>query len=67
MQPGVGVTLQLDSSSLDVVLHETTSQDLLLDLGPPLRKYWKEDDRMAKMWGSVANGKSAEGDEGSCQ
>lgn len=25
---------------------------MLLDLGPPLRKYWREDDRLDRVWGA---------------
>ncbi|KAF9008988.1 hypothetical protein BDQ17DRAFT_1275311 [Cyathus striatus] len=32
--------------SLHIRIGETTAQDLLVDLGPPLRTYYKEDDRM---------------------
>lgn len=38
------------SFPLEIVIGETTSQDLLLDLGPPLRKFWKADERMKRMW-----------------
>lgn len=41
----------MSDGTVEVVLNETSAQDLLLDLGPPLRKYWKEDDRMDRMWG----------------
>jgi hypothetical protein len=34
-----------------IILGHTTSQDLLLELGPPLRKYFKEDERISKVWG----------------
>jgi hypothetical protein len=44
------------------MLGETTGQDLLLDLGPPLRKFWKEDDRMARMWGA-----DSEAHDGECR
>jgi hypothetical protein len=40
---------------IDVVIGETTSQDILLDLGPPLRKFVKEDDRMERIWGSESS------------
>lgn len=45
-----------------MVLHETTGQDLLLDLGTPLRKFWKEDDRLERVWrnGHSSNGSTAE-------
>ena len=53
---------------LDLSFASTTSQDLLLDLGPPIRKYWKEDDRMARTWG-LQDGARAEHDEvdGDCE
>jgi hypothetical protein len=35
----------------EIIIGQTTGQDLLLDLGPPLRKFWKEDDRMERIWG----------------
>ncbi|KAK4684206.1 hypothetical protein P7C73_g5990, partial [Tremellales sp. Uapishka_1] len=53
VKPNQGVTIQLPDP-LDIVIHQTTAQDLLLDLGPPLRKFWKEDDRLQKMWGGEA-------------
>lgn len=40
---------------VEVKIGETTSQDILLDLGPPLRKYIKEDDRMERIWGEQEN------------
>ena len=46
---------------LPIALGETTSQDLLLDLGPPLRKFYKEDNRLQRMWGMTSN------DQGSCE
>lgn len=49
-QPGKGVTLDF-GRQVDIVLGETTAQDLLLDVGTPLRKYWKEDDRLDRVWG----------------
>ncbi|WVQ99464.1 hypothetical protein IAU59_006599 [Kwoniella sp. CBS 9459] len=52
LQPNLGVTLALDAEQvIEVVIGQTTAQDLSLDLGPPLRKFWKEDDRLEKMWG----------------
>ncbi|KAK8864448.1 hypothetical protein IAR55_001697 [Kwoniella newhampshirensis] len=52
VQPNKGVILTLSGEdNLEIVIGETTSQDLLLDLGPPLRKFWKEDDRLERMWG----------------
>jgi hypothetical protein len=44
-----GVTLYFYPSSAEPIhirLGETTAQDLSLDLGPPLRVHYKEDDRM---------------------
>jgi hypothetical protein len=49
-QPGRGATLSLPAGDVEIELNSTTAQDVLLDLGPPLRKYWKEDDRMDRMW-----------------
>lgn len=49
-QPGRGVVLHMPDP-MEIIIGETTSQDLLLDLGAPLRKHWKEDDRMERMWG----------------
>jgi Uncharacterised protein family (UPF0183) len=43
------VTLQFHPSStppIHVRLGETTAQDLMVDLGPPLRTHYKEDERM---------------------
>ncbi|WWC89272.1 uncharacterized protein L201_004193 [Kwoniella dendrophila CBS 6074] len=52
IQPSKGITLALDEDNvLPIIIGETTSQDLMLDLGSPLRKFWKEDDRLEKMWG----------------
>ncbi|WVN88365.1 uncharacterized protein L203_103571 [Cryptococcus depauperatus CBS 7841] len=53
IQPGKGVTLSLagDPEPLEIIIGSTTAQDLLLDLGSPLRKFWKEDDRLERMWG----------------
>lgn len=45
---------------VEIVLQETTAQDLLLDLGTPLRKYWKEDDRLDRVWGAERNGGDAQ-------
>ncbi|KAF8663497.1 hypothetical protein AX16_001065 [Volvariella volvacea WC 439] len=44
-----GVTLQFYPKStppIHIRLGETTAQDLTLDLGPPLRVYYKDDERM---------------------
>jgi hypothetical protein len=38
---------------VSITLGETSAQDVLLDLGPPLRKYWREDDRLDRVWGPV--------------
>ncbi|ORY33951.1 hypothetical protein BCR39DRAFT_230785 [Naematelia encephala] len=59
IQPNVGVTLFVPDE-LEIKINETTSQDLLLDLGPPLRKYWKEDERLERMWGA------GDAEKGSC-
>lgn len=34
-----------EASSINVRLHASTSEDLLCDLGPPTRTYYKEDVR----------------------
>jgi hypothetical protein len=44
-----------------ITIGHTTHQDLLLDLGSPVRRFWKEDERLGKMWGD-ASAESAEGD-----
>lgn len=44
-----GVTLYFypgESNALQVLLGTTTAQDLQVDLGPPIRVHYKEDDRM---------------------
>lgn len=61
-QPNQGVTIYRPDP-LEIIIGETTAQDLLLDLGAPPRKYWKEDDRVARMWGSS---ESTEDDKGGC-
>lgn len=38
---------------MTITLGDTTAQDVLLDLGPPLRKYWREDDRLDRVWGAA--------------
>lgn len=43
--------LSLKNGTIEINLGDTTAQDLLIDLGPPLRKYWKEDDRLGRVWG----------------
>ncbi|WVQ80750.1 hypothetical protein IAT38_002855 [Cryptococcus sp. DSM 104549] len=56
IQPSTGVTITVSGEDpLDIIIGETTSQDLLLDLGPPLRKFWKEDDRLERMWGGTTH------------
>jgi hypothetical protein len=45
-----GITLHfhpLNSRTLDITIGSTTAQDLLVDLGPPRRTHYKEDERMA--------------------
>ncbi|KAF9485265.1 UPF0183-domain-containing protein [Pholiota conissans] len=37
---------KIDSNPLHIRIGETTSQDLTLDLGPPLRVHYKDDERM---------------------
>ncbi|WOO80610.1 uncharacterized protein LOC62_03G004136 [Vanrija pseudolonga] len=63
LKPGRGATLYIPHA-VEIVLGETTSQDLLVDLGPPLRTYWKEDDRLDRVWGQErdadANGQEAD-------
>ena len=49
LQVHEGVTLYFypsDKPPIHVRLRETTAQDLVVDLGPPLRTHYKEDDRM---------------------
>jgi hypothetical protein len=48
----MGVRITMPESTVEIVLGRTTEQDLLLDMGPPLRKFWKEDDRLERMWGA---------------
>nr|XP_019046369.1 hypothetical protein I302_05113 [Kwoniella bestiolae CBS 10118]OCF25299.1 hypothetical protein I302_05113 [Kwoniella bestiolae CBS 10118] len=62
IQPNKGITLALDEDHiLPITIGETTSQDLLLDLGAPLRKFWKEDDRLEKMWGGDPHKENGKG------
>jgi len=61
IRPGKGVTLYIPDK-LEVDIGVTTSQDLLLDLGAPLRRFYKEDDRMERMWGAARAG----ADDGNC-
>ncbi|GHJ86547.1 hypothetical protein NliqN6_2949 [Naganishia liquefaciens] len=64
IHPGKGITLHFSAganhaeSPYDVVLGNTTSQDLLADLGPPARRYWKDDPRF------TADEASASGSQG---
>jgi hypothetical protein len=44
---------------IDIVVGDTTAQDVLLDLGPPLRKFVKEDDRMDRIWGDQTQTRSS--------
>jgi hypothetical protein len=60
MKPNKGVTIY-NPHPIDITIGETTAQDLLLDLGSPLRRFLKEDDRMERIWGGQASG----GDKGS--
>ena len=52
------------TEDLRIIIGETTAQDVLLDLGAPIRKYWKEDDRIATVWGSheLEDGNGGDGD-----
>lgn len=59
-KPNKGVTIY-NPHPINLTIGETTAQDLLLDLGSPLRKYVKEDDRMERIWG----GQTLDGDKGS--
>ncbi|WVQ72462.1 hypothetical protein IAR50_002014 [Cryptococcus sp. DSM 104548] len=52
IKPTKGIVLHFSGADpLEIWIGQTTAQDLLLDLGSPLRKFWKEDDRLEKMWG----------------
>ncbi|WWC70041.1 uncharacterized protein I206_103985 [Kwoniella pini CBS 10737] len=54
IEPNTGITLGLDEDHLlRITIGQTTAQDLILDIGSPLRKFWKEDDRLSKMWGNT--------------
>ncbi|WWC62023.1 uncharacterized protein I303_104610 [Kwoniella dejecticola CBS 10117] len=60
IEPNKGITLGLDEDhTLPIIIGETTAQDLILDIGSPLRKFWKEDDRLSKMWGGKPNDQGA--------
>ncbi|WWC94200.1 hypothetical protein V866_001040 [Kwoniella sp. B9012] len=62
IQPNKGITLALDEDHIiPITIGETTSQDLLLDLGAPLRKFWKEDDRLSKIWGGGGDHQDGKG------
>ena len=48
------MTLSLDingGEEVDIILGETTTQDLFVELGDPVRRYFKDDERIARMWG----------------
>jgi hypothetical protein len=55
MKPNKGVTIH-NPDPIDILIGETTAQDILLDLGSPLRRFVKEDDRMERIWGGQASG-----------
>lgn len=48
--PGTGATVRMTDHEVELILGETTGQDLRLDLGSPTHMYWKEDDRMERVW-----------------
>jgi hypothetical protein len=63
IQPGKCITLYFHTCNGDhgndnnnhpypIELHRTLAQDLLLDLGPPARKYTKQDGRFEGMYGT---------------
>ncbi|KAJ9116847.1 hypothetical protein QFC22_004504 [Naganishia vaughanmartiniae] len=47
------------TTTYEVEIGKTTGQDLLCDLGPPGRRYWKEDDRFASRYPTNGTGTSA--------
>lgn len=59
VQIHVGITLFFhpigSTEPLHIRLGETTAQDLTVDLGPPSRKHYKDDDRMTIHSTSSAN------------
>jgi hypothetical protein len=61
-KPNKGVTIH-NPHPVDILIGETTAQDVLLDLGSPLRKFVKEDDRMERIWGGDSG--SSEENKGS--
>lgn len=50
LSPGRGATVRMADHEVELVLGEKTGQDLRLDLGAPTHMYWKEDDRMERIW-----------------
>lgn len=54
LEPNEGISIHTPHGIHPLELGEATSQDLLLALGPPLRKFFKEDDRMERMWGGIS-------------
>ncbi len=68
-QPGQSITLHFyvppsePPSNLTIRINETLAQDLLCDLGPPLRKYWKEDNRISEVWAGGGSGQVGDWDE----
>ncbi|KAJ9101901.1 hypothetical protein QFC21_003241 [Naganishia friedmannii] len=72
IQPHHGILLHINSSNSQsnatvstrttpymVELWKTTGQDLLCDLGPPGRKYWKDDEGFAGRFGTTGQGTGA--------
>ena len=51
-------TSNMTRQSTEILLNVTTPQDLLVEMGPPLRTFYKEDDQMRIH--SEENGKSAD-------
>lgn len=64
IEPGKGMTIIIGDEEIRVELGKTTSQDLLLDLGPPLRKFYKEDSRISRIWAKES--RSATGESYGC-
>jgi hypothetical protein len=50
-KPNKGVTIY-NPQPIEITIGETTAQDILLDLGAPLRKFVKQDGRMERIWGA---------------
>ena len=59
------MTLFIGDDDIRIDLDKTTSQDLLLDLGPPLRKFYKEDSRISRVWAKES--RSSSGQSSGCQ